>query len=142
MQVRNISEVRSFWDAFSEDYAATLDAITNTFYYTLINMLELEKRSNVLEVGAGCGFLYDHTLARKAKNAHYTATDLSEKMLHVLCRRIGVSDSQGFSEGQSIENAALGLTIEMANGEELKYATNTFDCYIANLCLQATTNPD
>lgn len=44
-------------------------------------MLKIENRKNILEVGAGGGFLYDHTLHRKRKDAKYVATDLSEGML-------------------------------------------------------------
>lgn len=38
-------------------------------------------------------------------------------------------------------NDGLNLTVEQANSECLKYSNNTFDCYIANLCLQLTPDP-
>ncbi|KAL4438926.1 hypothetical protein ABPG74_016646 [Tetrahymena malaccensis] len=136
VQSKSIEEIKKYWDENSENYISQ-DAGANGFYYTLINMLKIEKRMNILEVGAGGGFLYNHSLNRKHPDAHYYATDLSDSMLKILCQRIGVE----YKPDQLITIPKYNLHIEKANGEKLHYNNGTFDCYIANLCLQITTNP-
>jgi len=37
----------------------------NSFYYSLVNMLRVEERNAILEVGAGTGFLINHSLVCK-----------------------------------------------------------------------------
>ncbi|EWS73174.1 UbiE/COQ5 methyltransferase (macronuclear) [Tetrahymena thermophila SB210] len=134
---KSIEEIKKYWDENSDNYLSQ-DSGANGFYYTLINMLKIEKRMNILEVGAGGGFLYNHSLNRKHPNSNYYATDLSDSMLGILCKRIGVE----YKPNQLITIPNYNLHIEKANGEKLHYKNEMFDCYIANLCLQITTNPE
>lgn len=101
-------------------------------------MLKIEKRQNILEVGAGSGYLYHHAMMRKHPSAHYTATDLSDEMLVKLCSRIDIE----YIPNQRVHHSKYNLSIERANGENLPFHNDTFDCYIANLCLQITTHPN
>ncbi|KAL4450403.1 hypothetical protein ABPG74_009109 [Tetrahymena malaccensis] len=137
MAGKSIDQVEAFWDSYSEEYT-TYDCGASVFYLSLLNMLKIEKRKSILEVGAGAGFLYNHTLNRKSAQAKYTATDLSEKMLFQMFKRLKMEGD--FKKG--LFSQKNNLVIEKANGESLSYADGSFDCYIANLCLQLTTNPD
>ena len=47
-----------------------------TFYYTLINMMDISKGKNILEVACGTGGLIPLALQIKDKEACYLATDL------------------------------------------------------------------
>lgn len=86
---KSIKEIRQYWNENSENYLL-LDSNANGFYYTLINMLKIEMRKNILEVGAGGGFLYGYSMKRKSPSAQYYATDLSDSMLEILCKRMGL----------------------------------------------------
>ncbi|KAL4479122.1 hypothetical protein ABPG72_008952 [Tetrahymena utriculariae] len=114
-----------------------MDNGSSTFYLSLINMLKIQDRKSILEVGAGAGFLFNHTMNFKKHDAQYIATDLSEKMLQYILRRLKIEEP--FKDGMVIDK--YNLRIQKANGEELPFEDNTFDCYIANLCLQITTDP-
>ncbi|KAL4487248.1 hypothetical protein ABPG72_017967, partial [Tetrahymena utriculariae] len=135
--IQEIPEIKQYWDSFSNLYSQQDDG-TNVFYLSLLNMLKVNTRKQILEVGAGAGFLYNHTMNYKRPEASYVATDLSDKMLSIMCKRLQIQEE--FKGQLSIEK--YNLKVEKANGEQLQYSDNTFDCYIANLCLQITTNPE
>lgn len=130
MSIKSVPEIEAYWDSFSDNYI-TQDNGTNVFYLSLLNLLRVENRSSILEVGAGAGFLYQHTMNLKKPEAKYTATDLSEKMLSLMLKRLHIDAP--FKDTLHVNK--YNLTIEKANGEQLPYANETFDCYIANLCL-------
>ena len=52
-----------------------------TFYYTLIHMLDLPKASHILEVACGGGSLLPLAMSLKPIEATYLATDLSSNMI-------------------------------------------------------------
>lgn len=79
----------------------------NSFYYSLVNMLRVEERNHILEVGAGTGFLINHSLVHKQPTATYTATDLSEGMLKILCKRAGIE----FKKDEPSKVEALNFTV-------------------------------
>jgi len=83
-KVSSIEEIQSFWDKFSSNYN-NIEPSMNSYYYTLASMLRIEQRKAILEVGAGSGYLYNHSLALKKHNAAYVATDISDAMLEILC---------------------------------------------------------
>lgn len=87
-----IKKIEEFWDDFSDDYSK-YDSGSNLLYLALINMLRIEKRDHILEVGAGTGFLYHHTLNSKKETAKYVATDISEKMLSIMCKRLKIESN-------------------------------------------------
>ncbi|KAL4462371.1 hypothetical protein ABPG72_021916 [Tetrahymena utriculariae] len=88
---KTIDEVQAFWDSYSEEYTS-YDCGSSVFYLSLLNMLKIEKLKAILEAGAGAGFLYQHTLNRKSTQAKYTATDLSEKILYQMFKRLKIED--------------------------------------------------
>lgn len=92
MRASTIKEIQFFWNNFASEYK-NIEQHMNTFSYSLMNMLKFENKKNILEVAAGTGFLFDHYLKRKQTNSVYTATDLSENMLDILCKRHGVEFS-------------------------------------------------
>ncbi|EAS06071.1 UbiE/COQ5 methyltransferase (macronuclear) [Tetrahymena thermophila SB210] len=136
MATKSITEIEAYWDDFSSQYI-NMDNGSSLFYLSLINMLKIQDRKSILEVGAGAGFLFNHTMNFKKHGAQYIATDLSEKMLQYILRRLQIEEP--FKDGMLIDK--YNLRIQKANGEELPFEDNTFDCYIANLCLQITTDP-
>ncbi|EGR29352.1 ubie coq5, putative [Ichthyophthirius multifiliis] len=62
-------------------------------------MVEIEKRNSILEVGAGGGYLLNHAMQRKKKNAQYIATDLTEAMIKVMCQRSNLEALKIFYAG-------------------------------------------
>ena len=59
-----------------------MDRITNSFFYTLFNMLDMNKAKIILEVGCGGGTGLIYSNANIRKDAIYYATDLSENMIN------------------------------------------------------------
>jgi ubiquinone/menaquinone biosynthesis C-methylase UbiE len=53
------------------------DAAFHTFYYTLINMIDISKAHNVLEIACGTGKLLPLAVNMKTINCKYLASDLS-----------------------------------------------------------------
>ncbi|EAR83259.1 UbiE/COQ5 methyltransferase (macronuclear) [Tetrahymena thermophila SB210] len=136
MIAKTIPEIEAYWNQFSQNYVNMYNG-SSTFYLSLINMLQIQNRNCILEVGAGSGFLFHHTMNYKKSEAKYVATDLSENMLQYILMRLNIKEA--FKDKYFI--SSYNLTIEKANGEELPFLDGTFDCYIANLCLQITNDP-
>ena len=57
------------------------DSAMQTFYYTLIHMIELPKAQHILEVACGTGRLLPLAMHLKPLNCTYLASDLSESMI-------------------------------------------------------------
>lgn len=68
------------WDGMSLVYPE-FDSTPQSFYYSIINILDIGKAKHILEVGCGRCLLVPYCLRLKNKEATYLATDLSPKML-------------------------------------------------------------
>ena len=75
-KVQSIQEISTFWDNFVPSYSK-FDSVTQTFYYTLIHMLDLPAANHVLEIACGTGRLLPLAITLKNSNTTYLATDLS-----------------------------------------------------------------
>jgi ubiquinone/menaquinone biosynthesis C-methylase UbiE len=53
------------------------DAAFQTFYYTLINMIDIRKAQNILEIACGTGKLLPLAINMKPTECKYLASDLS-----------------------------------------------------------------
>lgn len=58
-----------------------MDSATQTFYFSLINILRLHEAHNILEVGCGRCTLLPFSLQLKNPDANYLATDLTPDMI-------------------------------------------------------------
>lgn len=68
------------WDNMTAIYP-TFDSAPQGFYFSIVNLLEITKAKNILEVGCGRCLLVPYTLELKNPDATYFATDLSPKMI-------------------------------------------------------------
>lgn len=68
-------EIRARWNSFAPIYN-TFDTTMQTFYYTLINMLNISKASHILEIACGTGKLLPLAVSLKPQKCTYLATDL------------------------------------------------------------------
>jgi len=96
---KNIIELEQSWNKFAHTYQMH-DSAMQTFYYTLIHMIDLPKAKHILEVGCGTGRLLPLAMNLKSLDCTYLASDLSSTMvdlahenLHKYLSNIGVSDS-------------------------------------------------
>ena len=55
----------------------SFDATMQTFYYTLVNMLQLREAKHVLEIACGLGKMIPYAVTQKKEETTYLATDLS-----------------------------------------------------------------
>ncbi|KAL4479121.1 hypothetical protein ABPG72_008951 [Tetrahymena utriculariae] len=136
MSNQTIKDVEMFWDEFSDEYSS-YDSGSNVLFLSLANMLKIDKRDSILEVGAGTGFLYNHILNYKKQTAKYVATDISDKMIHIMSKRLKLQ----YIENQVNNYENFNLTIQKANAEQLPFEQESFDCLIGNLCLHITPDP-
>jgi trans-aconitate methyltransferase len=133
--------VSNFWTNFTESYS-TFDSFTQTFYYTLIHMLELDKAKHVLEVACGTCRLLPLTVSLKAPETTYLATDLTQSMVDMAQKRLKTNlEKAGVSASVEEWTKKNNITIRAANGEEPIEAPYKFDRMIANLVLMATEDP-
>lgn len=136
-----IEQTKTLWNGIAPTYTS-YDSVMETFYYTLVNMLKLNKARHIYEVGCGTGRLIPYTIGLKPEDCTYLATDLSEKMIesarHFLgnyIHRLGVSDNiDKWQERQRLE-------IGVHDGESSFKTVHKFDRIIANLVLQTTPDP-
>ena len=87
LKINTIEEVANFWTVFSETYSK-FDSCTQTFYYTLIHMLDLPKAQHILEVACGTCRLLPLAVSLKPQEATYLATDLTQAMVDLSHKRV------------------------------------------------------
>ena len=140
-KVQNIEQVKNFWTNFTESYS-TFDSFTQTFYYTLIHMLDLDKAKHILEVACGTCRLLPMAVSLKAPETTYLATDLTQSMVDVAFKRLQKNlEKAGIKESAEELIERNNITIKSANGEEPIESPHKFDRIIANLVLMATEDP-
>ena len=61
IKIPTIEEVRTDWDEYSHQYN-TFDVGPQTFFFSLVNILNLHTASNILEVACGTGKLLPYVL--------------------------------------------------------------------------------
>jgi SAM-dependent methyltransferase len=119
-----------------------IDPVMQTFYYTLVNMMRLNKARHIYEVGCGTGRLLPYTMGIKPEDCTYLAIDISDKMVETTrnnistyLQRLGVTDSlDKWMERQRLE-------IGVHDGESSFKTVHKFDRIIANLSLSVTPDP-
>ncbi len=79
-KIPNISDVQKEWNEFSHKYN-TFDLCPQTFFYSLVSILELRKARNILEVACGTGKMLPFAIDQKAVEASYLASDLAPNMV-------------------------------------------------------------
>lgn len=77
-----IAEVEKMWDNMTVIYPG-FDSAPQSFYYALVNMLDIPTAKNILEIGCGRCILVPHCLELMNEEASYLATDLSHKMVEL-----------------------------------------------------------
>jgi ubiquinone/menaquinone biosynthesis C-methylase UbiE len=150
--VPSTEEINKFWDRISALYSMYFESNTCQGAMSLLNMLKICDSNDVLETGCGSGFILPMIISSKKKTSKYIMTDLSEKMLIILQKRIKV-----YTEGLEIpkeklffgeekfeqkEYSELGISVQRENSETLSFQNSTFDVYLSNISLQIVENPE
>ena len=144
-KIPSISEIKTDWNKFS-DFYEKMDSTPQTFYFTLLQMLNIESAKNILEVACGTGRMLPMMLNMKDPNTKYLATDISEKMVEKTRERLKHNLSLyhsklTFDEWLGANNLYTGV----ANAEEpIAKPENVpakFDRIICNLVLMLTEDP-
>lgn len=73
-------KITEAWNGMAPVYINT-DSCMQTFYYTLLNMLQLDNAKHILEVACGTGRLLHHAAQLKPQTTTYLATDLCQTMI-------------------------------------------------------------
>ncbi|KRX10807.1 hypothetical protein PPERSA_00977 [Pseudocohnilembus persalinus] len=154
LPTKSISELEEYWDEFSGDYTNKISGSQVGVYSSMLNMMNIETKKNILETGLGPGYMIPFLIQRKQQDAHLTLTDLSSQFLAISQKRLEVFQSNPFGnlydfeikkiqpfQGEKKEFKDFNLILEKVNSEKLPYKDNQFDAYISSLCLQLTTNP-
>lgn len=74
-ELDKIPNIALRWNTMANVYK-NFDESMLTFYYTLINMLDLKHSQHILEIACGTGKLLPEAVNLKPKNTTYLATDL------------------------------------------------------------------
>lgn len=138
MRVALIDDVRAYWDRHIHDLEITQHPVGSRGFFDDLDQYHFEKLHHllrlvdfngyrgrrVLEVGCGAGV----DLARFAKGgAHVTGVDLASSAIQLA--RANLSQQQ------------LHGTFEVADGEALPFADDTFDLVYAHGVVQYTADP-
>lgn len=127
-----ISPQRQFWDDFAEYYEQAYESSAVLLARTLHEHMRLSSARDVLEVGAGAGAGAIALAPRLTGGARLVLTDFSPAMLDLM--RAKFRRQQGLN--------GLRIEIMQADAHHLPYISDTFDGYLANLCLNLTANPE
>lgn len=132
------ADVRTYWDQHIHDLEITRHPVGSRGFFDDLDQYHFEKLHHLLRLvdfdgyrgrmvlEVGCGAAVD--LARFAKGgAVTTGVDLAPSAI-ALAR-------------QNFEQQGLQGTFEVADGEQLPFADNTFDCVYAHGVVQYTAHP-
>ena len=132
------ADVRTYWDQHIHDLEITRHPVGSRGFFDDLDQYHFEKLHHLLRLvdfdgyrgrmvlEVGCGAAVD--LARFAKGgAVTTGVDLAPSAI-ALAR-------------QNFEQQGLQGTFELADGEQLPFADNTFDCVYAHGVVQYTAHP-
>lgn len=81
-EIDTIPNITERWNNMAGIYQK-FDSTMQTFFYTLINMLQLEHAHHILEVACGTGRLLPLALTLKPIETTYLATDLCTNMIQL-----------------------------------------------------------
>jgi len=136
--VATTADVRTYWDQHIHDLESTRHPVGSRGFFDDLDQYHFEKLHHLLRLvdfdgyrgrmvlEVGCGAAVD--LARFAKGgAVTTGVDLAPSAI-ALAR-------------QNFEQQGLKGTFEVADGEQLPFADNTFDCVYAHGVVQYTAHP-
>ena len=120
----------------------SFDSTMQTFYYTLVNMLQLQESKHILEIACGIGKMIPYAVTQKKDEATYLATDLSENMVEMAeafidnhLKKFGVT----ISTEEWLQKHHIKFQVH--NGEETLETPYKFDRIICNLVLMIAENP-
>ena len=114
-----------------------------TFYYSLVHMMELDKAEHILEVACGTGKLLPLAMSLKPLDCTYLASDFSEKMV-----KYSIETIDEYLEKMGVEMLTEewmdrnNLTLQVANCMKPIPSEYKFDRIIANLVLQGGQEPE
>ena len=138
-----IDQVINKWNNMSSWYQQLLNEFMSPTFWSLIPHLKLYTTKNnsfkLLEVAIGDGFnsirLIKELLSHN-KSFEYYGIDISQKMVDLASKTI-----QNDTLLSLIDKNKYKINVSMQNAEDLSvYNNNTFDRYIASLCLNLTPN--
>jgi ubiquinone/menaquinone biosynthesis C-methylase UbiE len=72
--------VKDHWNSFAPIYSL-FDATMQTFYYTLVNVLDIKSANHILEIASGIGRMIPYSVSLKKPECTYLASDISETMI-------------------------------------------------------------
>ena len=55
LPAQKISDIEKFWDSYGPLYDKTTTQISSKFYDTMLNMVNIEQKQCILEIGCGSG---------------------------------------------------------------------------------------
>lgn len=125
MEPNTIEEEKSRWTNLSDWYINYAVKTTTVFYHNLIHCLNLSESSKILETGCGPGNGIPLILSAIPQAAELHATDISSVFVE-----------KARSECPSRVN------VQEADSQNLPFADNEFDRYIANLSLMLIPNTE
>ena len=101
---------------------------TRKWFSWVFDHLQLPEGSHILELGTGTGALWSRNLYRLPASWQATLSDLSVGMLHDAARTLGP--------------AARRFRWLVANADAIPFASESFDCVIANHMLYHVVSPE
>lgn len=117
-------EIRNAWNLMAETFETWVEPHSVLMARSLMTLLQLDRATGLLEVGAGAGAAARVATGLLPAGARQVATDLSPEMV----RRAKAKNPE--------------IEVLEADAEHLPFADGSFDRYLANLNLQLVADPD
>eukprot|EP01132_Coremiostelium_polycephalum_P000623 gene623-773_t len=169
--IPSLESIEKKWDRLSLSFQQHHESSTLPISLILISNLGLTSLNKpipkaILEVGCGAGSGTELALFYKHKSTQFTACDLSNNMLALARKRLGITqierngnsdinNTTGESSSIGGSNSSTGdvgldqyidpernFKILKANAEQLPFPDASFDRYFSNLCLHIVGDPE
>jgi len=132
--IQSLEEVKTNWNAYSGLYSKKYERNLFPFSISLSSMLQLfeEKPARILEIACGPGSFSRYLSQNLDYKCDITALDISEEMVTIA--------KTFYTKYPLLPN--VKVSYEVGNAEDLaNFSDESFDAYIANLCIHITPNP-
>jgi len=127
------SQVKDYWNSFSNLYGNELEHIYLTAGLSLSSMLKIPQKNDILEVGCGSGLLSLHWLRNLSSSVNYTSVDISDDMIKM---------AEARKKSLETKLNPVKHSFICGDAENLDFiGDESIDAYIGSLVIHLTPDP-
>lgn len=123
-EIPSEDNLKAFWNAYADEYERNIRGSTDLIYELLVPFLNVSQANCIIETGCGTGSGLEILKKYTTKACTILANDISENMVEKVNQKL-----------------LEGVSVVLANNEQLPYDDHIADAYVANLSIHIVSDP-